>query len=257
MKNVFKKLKYGLGHNKITTILALGLIIPLVLIISLKEKNVDNILMTFLIVPIVYRLIGRVIIKMLVKAGKNESTDYFIIATRIVAMVVFFVVALIANASGAINYPFLAIVLLSIAMGYFDKFVFIVIGSLFHISAEGFVYGNPSSVDSVDVLLGKSANSYTQPDGTVIYKDSTGKTIGSSKYDEKTGETTYWNESLGYVGKSTKGVNNSKEYYDKDINYKGKSVKENDGTTSYYDEKSNYAGKSVNNSDGTSTYHKN
>ena len=44
MKNVFKKLKYGLGHNKITTILALGLIIPLVLIISLKEKNVDNIL---------------------------------------------------------------------------------------------------------------------------------------------------------------------------------------------------------------------
>lgn len=72
MKNVFKKLKYGLGHNKITTILALGLIIPLVLIISLKEKNVDNILMTFLIVPIVYRLIGRVIIKMLVKAGKNE-----------------------------------------------------------------------------------------------------------------------------------------------------------------------------------------
>ena len=83
---MLKKLKYGLGHNKITTILALGLIIPLVLIISLKEKNVDNILMTFLIVPIVYRLIGRVILKILMKAGKNESTDYFIIATIILLL---------------------------------------------------------------------------------------------------------------------------------------------------------------------------
>ena len=213
--------------------------------------------MTFLIVPIVYRLIGRVIIKMLVKAGKNESTDYFIIATRIVAMVVFFVVALIANASGAINYPFLAIVLLSIAMGYFDKFVFIVIGSLFHISAEGFVYGNPSSVDSVDVLLGKSANSYTQPDGTVIYKDSTGKTIGSSKYDEKTGETTYWNDKGEYIGKSNKSENGNEKYWDSNLNYKGQSEKNSNGTTSYYDENLNHKGLSKDNSNGTSTYNKN
>lgn len=252
-----EKIKYGVKHNKITTFLACGLFLPLIIMILLKEKTTDNIMMTFLIVPIIYRIIGNIVLKVLVKKGMNESTDYFVILTRIVAMIAFFVVALIANANGSINWPFIGILLISVAMGYFDKFVFIVIGSLFHISAEGFIYGNSSSVDSVDSLINNSANSYEQADGTIIYKDSTGKIIGSSKYDKNTGETTYWNESLGYIGKSIKGANSTQEFYDKNLNYKGKSVKESNGTTSYYDEKSNYEGRSKDNNDNTTTYHKN
>lgn len=257
MKKAFEKIKYGVKHNKITTLLACGLLVPFVIIILLNEKTFDNIMMTFLIVPIVYRIVGNIVLKILVKKGMRESTDYFVILTRIVAMVVFFVVAFIADANGAINWPIIGIILTSVAMGYFDKFVFLVIGSLFHISAEGFAYGNSNSVDSVDSLINNSANSYEQPDGTIIYKDNNGKTIGSSKYDKNTGETTYWNECLGYIGKSVKGVNNSQEFYDKNINYKGKSVKESNGTTSYYDENSNFKGKSKDNNNKTTTYNKN
>lgn len=94
MKKNLEKIKYGLKNNKITTILAFGLIIPIVIILLVNEKNVDNILMIFLIVPIVYRIIGNIILKILVKKGLNESTEYFVILSRIATMIVFFVVTL-------------------------------------------------------------------------------------------------------------------------------------------------------------------
>ena len=255
MKKNLEKLKYGLKNNKITTILAFGLIIPIVLILLVNEKNVDNILMIFLIVPIVYRIIGNIILKILVKKGLNESTEYFVILSRIATMIVFFIVTLIANIKGAIHYPFLGIILISICMGYFDKFVFFVLKFLFNFAAESSIYGVQNSVDSVDSLIGNAKTSFKQSDGTTIYQDESGKVIGTARYDEKTGETIYLNSNMGYIGKSNKDTLGDEQYFDKNLNYKGKSVKESNGMTSYYDDKSSYKGSSKDNGN-TTNYNK-
>lgn len=90
MKKKIEKLIYGLKNNKITTILSFGLIIPIGIILLINEKNVDNILLIFLIVPIVYRIIGNFILKILVSKGLNESTEYFVILSRIATMIMFY-----------------------------------------------------------------------------------------------------------------------------------------------------------------------
>lgn len=257
IKKGIEKIKYGFIYNKITTLLSLGLIILLVVLCCINgvfgsDKEfmdvLDDMFWLFLIVPIAYRFIGSFVLKLLVKKGMNESTEFFVILTRLAVMITSFIIFLIAGA-GIGNTIFFGIL-----MGYLDKFVFLVINAFFHVSID---YGSKSSETDISSLISNSKNSYKQPDGTTIYKDSTGKTIGYSKYDEKTGETIYWNENMGYIGKSINGVNNSQEFYDKNLNYNGKSVKETDGTTNYYDEKLNYKGRSKDNSDNTTTYHKN
>lgn len=257
IKKGIEKIKYGFIYNKITTLLSLGLIILLVIIcitngVFANNKEfmdvLDDMFWIFLVIPIGYRFIGSFVLKLLVKNGMKESTEFFVILTRLAVMLTSFIIFLITGA-GIGNTIFFGIL-----MGYLDKFVFLVINAFFHISID---YGSKSSENDVSGLMSNSKNSYKQPDGTTVYKDSTGKTIGSSKYDEKTGETIYWNENMGYIGKSINRVNNSQEFYDKTLNYKGKSVKETDETTNYYDEKLNYKGKSKDNSDNTTTYHKN
>ena len=259
VKKVFEKIKYGFMYNKITTLLSAGLIILLFVLcftngIFGSGKDfmdiLDDMFWVFLLVPIAYRFVGSFILKMLVKAGMKESTDYFAILTRIAVMITCFIIFIIAGA-GIGNTIFFGILI-----GYLDKFIFFLIQIFAHISIESYAYGNTSNINDVGSLVSNSKNSYQQPDGTVVYKDSTGKTIGSSKFDEKTGETIYWNENMGYIGKSIDGGNNSKEFYDKDINYKGKSIKETNGTTTYYDEKSNYKGKSKSSKDNTTYYEK-
>lgn len=255
MKKKIEKLKYGLKNNKITTILAFGIILPIAIILLVNEKNVDNILMIFLIVPIVYRIVGNIILKIMVKKGLNESTEYFVILSRIATMITFFVVTLIANIKGAIHYPFIGIILISICMGYFDKFVFFVLQSLFHFAAESNIYGVSESVESMDSLIGNAKTSFKQSDGTTIYQDESGKVIGQARYNEKTGETIYLNSNMGYIGKSSKDSLGDEQYFDSKLNYKGKSVKESNGITSYYDNKSSYKGSSKNNGN-TTNYNK-
>ena len=71
----------------------------------------------------------------------------------------------------------------------------------------------------------------------------------------ETGETTYWNENMKYVGKSTSN-GNTKTYFDSKLNYEGKSEKQSNGNTNYYDKNLNYKGKSRDNSNKTTTHFK-
>lgn len=255
MKKSFTKIIYGLNNNKISTILAFGLIIPMTIILLVIEKSIDSILLTFLIVPFAYRFLGNIIIKLLIKKGFAESNEYFILMNRIVTMLIFCVVASIANYQGYIQYPFIGIISVSIAMGYFDKFFFFVLHFFSEFIAESSVYGLSDGIGSVDSLISNSRTSTKQADGTTIYQDSSGQVIGSSKYNSKTGETIYLNANMGYLGKSNKDSLGHEQYFDSKLNYTGQSVKESNGTTSYYDRHASFKGISKDNGNTTS-YHK-
>lgn len=148
------------------------------------------------------------------------------------------------------------IILLCICIAYFDKLLILIFASFFGTLSNGAIFGSDSSVESVDSLMNDTKTTFDRSDGSKIYKDANGKTIGISRYNEKTGETTYWNENMKYVGKSEKGSNGNEKYFDSKLNYKGQSEKNSNGYTSYYDEKLNYKGKSRENSNGTNTYFK-
>jgi len=245
------KAKYGFKNNKVTVILGLCTIIPVIISLNLFDGNP---IIGLAIVPIFYRLICRLILWIMKKRGSNESTDFFNTLSRMSILVSFFLLALLSTILGYEKMGFIEIILLSLFVAYFDKVLVLIFSSIFGTMLGSVGLG--SSTNSVTDLMDNTSTVFDHSDGTKIYKDSSGKVIGKSSYNATTGETTYWNEKLEYIGKSEKNSNGNEKYWDSKLNYKGQSEKNNNGYTSYYDEKLNYKGKSRENSNGTSSHFK-
>lgn len=251
--DLIDKIKFGFINNKITVILGICTIIPI--IISLKIWD-GNAVIGLAVAPVLYRLICNLILWIVKKSGRPENTGLFNSISRISVFIGFFILACISSALGLEKMGIIQIILLCICIAYFDKLLILIFASFFGTLSNGAIFGSDSSVESVDSLMNDTKTTFDRSDGSKIYKDANGKTIGISRYNEKTGETTYWNENMKYVGKSEKGSNGNEKYFDSKLNYKGQSEKNSNGYTSYYDEKLNYKGKSRENSNGTNTYFK-
>ncbi len=251
IKKIPETIKVGFSTNKITLLLAVGIWIPIIISFLIC----DNEIMPLLIVPILYRLIGNLILKKMREHGRCESIAYFNIFTRLFIIIGFVILSLlfknvISEFTGVDNLNLGNALFFGIICAYFDKLAILILNAIFHVNLGS--SNNESAINGVNDMLAKTKNTYTQPDGTVVYRDKDGIVIGTSKTSN--GETLYWNSNLSYIGKSKNENNGTTEYYDKDLNYKGKSKKESNGTTEYYDEKLNYKGKSKEYSDGSSTH---
>lgn len=252
LKNLISEIKYGIKNNKITFILGIFTIVPI--IVSLKIWD-GNPIIGLAVVPIIYRLICNIVLWIMAKAGKNERRELFNTISRLSIFIGFLILAIVSSALGYEKMGFIEIILVSILIAYYDVVVIAIIKTIFGIDFSSSSSSN--STKSVNELLNNTKTSFNSSNGTKIYQDSTGKTIGRSTYDEKTGETRYWNDKGEYIGKSNKSENGNEKYWDSNLNYKGQSEKNSNGTTSYYDENLNHKGLSKDNSNGTSTYNKN
>lgn len=168
----------------------------------------------------------------------------------------FFILACLSTALGREEMGFIEIILLCICIAYFDKLLILIFKAITGVASNGAIFSSDSTVESVDSLMSGTKTTFDRADGSKIYQDANGKTIGISRYNKTTGETTYWNENMQYVGKSGKDNNGNEKYFDSKLNYKGKSEKNNNGYTTYYDDKLNYKGKSRSNSNRTDSYFK-
>lgn len=251
--DLMDKIKFGFMNNKFTVILGICTIIPI--IISLNIWN-GNAVIGLAVVPVLYRIICNLILWIVKKSGRPENTKLFNSISRISVFIGFFILACISSALGLEKMGIIQIILLCICIAYFDKLLILIFGAFVGTLSSGTILNSGSSADSVDSLMNDTKTTFDRSDGSKIYKDASGKTIGISRYNEKTGETTYWNENMQYVGKSGKDSNGNEKYFDSKLNYKGQSEKNSNGYTSYYDKDLNFKGKSRENGNGTSSYFK-
>lgn len=255
-KELPNKIKYGFINNKFTVILGICTIIPIIISLRICDGNP---IIGLAVVPVLYRLICNLILWIIKRKVRPENTKLFNSISRISVFIGFFILACLSSILGLEKMGFIEIILLCICIAYFDKLLILIFasfcGSLFN-GAIGGAGLSADSADSVNSLMDNTKTTFDRADGTKIYKDASGRTIGQSRYNKKTGETTYWNENMQYVGKSEKSSNGNEKYFDSKLNYKGQSEKNSNGYTSYYDENLNYKGKSKNNSNGTSSHFK-
>ena len=257
IKNLIAEIKYGIKNNKVTFILGVFTLVPILISLKVWEGNA---IIGLVVVPVIYRLICNIILWIMVKAGKNERRELFNTISRLSILIGFFILALLSSAIGLEKVGFIEIILVSILIAYFDV-VFIsgikaILTALFNMDFSKYD-SSSNSIKSVSGLLKNTHTSYNNSDGSKLYQDSNGKTIGRSTYDEKTGETKFWNEKGEYIGKSDKDKNGTEKYWDKNMTYQGLSEKNSNGTTSYYDEKLEFKGYSKDKSnDVTAHYNK-
>lgn len=252
-KDLTDKIKFGFMNNKFTTILGIGTIIPIIVGLKIFDGNP---VIGLAVIPVLYRLICNFILWIIKKKGRPENTKLFNTISRLSVFIGFFILACVSSLLGLEKMGIIQIILLCVCIAYFDKLLILIFASFFGTLSNGTLFDSSASADSVDSLIDNTKTTFDRSDGSKIYQDASGKTIGISRYNEKTGETTYWNENMKYVGKSEKGSTGNEKYFDSKLNYKGQSEKDSNGYTSYYDEKLNYKGKSRENSNGTNTYFK-
>ena len=251
--NLTDKIKFGFINNKFTAILGICTIIPIIIALNIWDGNA---VIGLAVVPILYRIICNIILWIIKKKGRPENTKLFNNISRISVFIGFFILACLSTALGREEMGFIEIILLCICIAYFDKLLILIFKAITGAAFNGAIFSSDSSVESVDSLINGTKTTFDRADGSKIYKDANGKTIGISRYNKTTGETTYWNENMQYVGKSGKDSNGNEKYFDSKLNYKGKSEKNSNGYTSYYDDKLNFKGNSRENSNGTSSYFK-
>lgn len=247
------KIKFGFINNKFTAILGICTIIPIIISLNVWDGNA---IIGLAVVPILYRIICNIILWIIKKKGRPENTRLFNNISRISVFIGFFILACLSTALGREEMGFIEMILLCICIAYFDKLLILIFKAITGVAFNGVIFSSDSSVESVDSLINETKITFDRADGSKIYQDANGKTIGISRYNKTTGETTYWNENMQYVGKSEKDNNGNERYFDSKLNYKGQSEKNSNGYTIYYDEKLNYKGKSRSNSNGTDSYFK-
>lgn len=247
------KIKFGFINNKFTAILGICTIIPIIISLNVWDGNA---IIGLAVVPILYRIICNIILWIIKKKGRPENTRLFNNISRISVFIGFFILACLSTALGREEMGFIEMILLCICIAYFDKLLILIFKAITGVAFNGVIFSSDSSVESVDSLINGTKITFDRADGSKIYQDANGKTIGISRYNKTTGETTYWNENMQYVGKSEKDNNGNERYFDSKLNYKGQSEKNSNGYTTYYDEKLNYKGKSRSNSNGTDSYFK-
>lgn len=245
------KIKFGFINNKFTAILGICTIIPIIISLNVWDGNA---IIGLAVVPILYRIICNIILWVIKKKGRPENTRLFNNISRISVFIGFFILACLSTALGREEMGVIEIILLCICIAYFDKLLILIFKAITGVVFNGAIFSSGSSVESVDSLINETKITFDRADGSKIYQDANGKTIGISRYNKTTGETTYWNENMQYVGKSEKDNNGNERYFDSKLNYKGQSEKNSNGYTTYYDEKLNYKGKSRSNSNGTDSY---
>lgn len=245
------KIKFGFINNKFTAILGICTIIPIIISLNVWDGNA---IIGLAVVPILYRIICNIILWIIKKKGRPENTRLFNNISRISVFIGFFILACLSTALGREEMGFIEMILLCICIAYFDKLLILIFKAITGVAFNGVIFSSDSSVESVDSLINETKITFDRADGSKIYQDANGKTIGISRYNKTTGETTYWNENMQYVGKSEKDNNGNERYFDSKLNYKGQSEKNSNGYTTYYDEKLNYKGKSRSNSNGTDSY---
>lgn len=251
--NIIDKIKYGFINNKITVILGICTIIPIIISLNIWDGNA---IIGLALAPVLYRVICNVILWLIKKSGRPENISLFNTISRISVFIGFFILACLSTMLGREEMGIIEIILLCICIAYFDKLLILIFKAFTGTVSNTSISNLDTEIDSVDTLLNSTKTTFDKADGSKIYKDARGNTVGISKYNKKTGETIYWNENMQYVGKSEKDSNGDEKYFDSKLNYKGKSEKNSNGYTSYYDDKLNYKGKSRENSNGTSSYFK-
>lgn len=245
------RIKFELKNNIVTMILGICTIVPIIIALNIFDGNA---VIGLAVVPVIYRLICNIILWIVKKAGRPENTNLFNGISRISVFIGFFILCCLSVALGREKMGIIEIILFSLVIAYFDKVLIIIAKSFFGVMATPEMFMG-SGVDNVGSLMSSTKTTFERPDGAKIYKDANGRTVGMSRYNEKTGETTYWNENMKYVGKSTSN-GNTKTYFDSKLNYEGKSEKQSNGNTNYYDKNLNYKGKSRDNSNKTTTHFK-
>ena len=245
------KIKFGFMNNKFTVILGIFTIIPIIISLNIWDGNA---VIGLAVVPVLYRLICNFILWIIKKKGRPENTQLFNTISRLSVFIGFFILACASSLLGLEKMGIIQIILLCVCIAYFDKLLILIFASFVGTLSNGTLLDSSASVDNVGSLIGNTKTTFNRSDGSKIYQDANGKTIGISRYNEKTGETTYWNENMKYVGKSEKGSIGNEKYFDSKLNYEGQSEKNSNGYTSYYDENLNYKGKSRENSNGTSSH---
>lgn len=251
--DLIDKIKFGFMNNKFTAILGICTIIPIIIGLNIWKGNA---VIGLAVIPVLYRLICNFILWIIKKKGRPENTKLFNTISRLSVFIGFFILACASSLLGLEKMGIIQIILLCVCIAYFDKLLILIFASFFAALFSSSMVNSNSSVESIDSLMNDTKTTFDRSDGTKIYKDASGRTIGQSRYNERTGETTYWNENMQYVGKSAKASNGNEKYFDSKLNYKGQSEKNSNGYTSYYDENLNYKGKSRENSNGTNTYFK-
>ena len=250
-KDVTDKIKFGFMNNKFTVILGIGTIIPIIIGLKIFDGNP---VIGLAVIPVLYRLICNFILWIIKKKGRPENTQLFNTISRLSVFIGFFILACASSLLGLEKMGIIQIILLCVCIAYFDKLLILIFASFVGTLSNGTLLDSSASVDNVGSLIGNTKTTFNRSDGSKIYQDASGRTIGISRYNEKTGETTYWNENMKYVGKSEKGSIGNEKYFDSKLNYEGQSEKNSNGYTSYYDENLNYKGKSRENSNGTSSH---
>ena len=251
--NLTDKIKFGFINNKFTAILGTCTIIPIIIALNIWDGNA---VIGLAVVPILYRIICNIILWIIKKKGRPENTKLFNNISRISVFIGFFILACLSTALGREEMGFIEIILLCICIAYFDKLLILIFKAITGATFNGAIFSSGSSVESVDSLMNNTKITFDRSNGKKIYQDTSGRTIGMSTYNEKTGETIYWNENMQFIGKSEKDKYGNERYFDSKLNYKGQSEKNSNGYTTYYDEKLNYKGKSRSNSNGTDSYFK-
>ena len=254
LANLLNDIKDGVKNYKVSVILGIFIIVPVIISLRVWEGNA---IIGLVVVPVSYRLICNLILWIMAKAGKNERRELFNTISRLTILLSFLILAILSTALGHEKMGFIEIILVSVLVAYFDVVIFAILKTILEV-VFGLDFSKyetaSSSYKSVNDLLNNTKTSFDRGNGTKIYQDSNGKTIGRSIYDEKTNETKYWNDKGEYIGKSSKDSNSNEKYWDSNLNYKGQSEENSNGTTSYYDEDLNYKGRSKNKSNGTSTF---
>ena len=251
--NLTDKIKYGFMNNKITAILGICTIIPIIISLNIWDGNA---IIGLALTPILYRVICNIILWIIKKSGRPENIRLFNTISRISVFIGFFILACLSTMLGREEMGIIEIILLCLCIAYFDKLLILIFKAFTGTMSNTSISSLDTEIDNVNSLFNSTKTTFDRADGSKIYKDANGKTIGISKYNKKTGETIYWNENMQYVGKSGKDNNGNERYFDSKLNYKGKSEKNSNGYTSYYDDKLNFKGKSRENSNGTSSYFK-
>lgn len=251
--DTISKIKYGFINNKITVILGICTIIPIIISLNIWDGNA---IIGLALTPILYRVICNIVLWIIKKRGRPENISLFNTISRISVFIGFFILACLSTMLGREEMGIIEIILLCVCIAYFDKLLILIFKVFTGTGFNESIINSDSSVDNVNSLMNNTKTTFDRTDGSKIYKDASGKTIGISRYNKATGETTYWNENMQYVGKSGKDSNGNEKFFDSKLNYKGKSEKNSNGYTSYYDENLNFKGKSRKNSNGTESYFK-
>lgn len=251
--NLIEKIKFGFMNNKFTMLLGIGTVIPIIISLNIWDGNA---IIGLAVIPVLYRLVCNGILWVLKKKGSPENTKLFNNISRMSVFIGFLILSFLSTILGREEMGIIEMILFAICIAYFDKMLLLIMKSFLIVFSNQVLFTSSSSVESVGSLINETKTTFDRSDGSKIYQDATGRTIGISRHNDATGETTYWNENMQYVGKSGSDGNGNRKYYDSNLNYEGHSERKSNGYAAYYDEKLNYKGQSKKNSNGTSSYFK-